>query len=130
VEAITIACMVNSVYRRRFIPEKSIAILPTCGYQPFRRYYAKAIQWLGWMMHREDVNIQIAGNGGEVCIDKYRVDGFGNRVLVIRMHVSHCETCFPNREAFHHISKNVTFEKSIATRMNVNATCSRKAVAW
>jgi len=44
VEAITIACMVNSVYRRRFIPEKSIAILPNCGYQPFRRYYAKAIQ--------------------------------------------------------------------------------------
>jgi len=94
--------------------EKSIAIIPTCGYQPARKYSAKAIRWLSWMMHRDNVNIRHAGNGGEVCINKYWVDRYHKATGIYEFYGCiwyDCETCFLSHEAFHPIRKSVTFEQ-------------------
>jgi hypothetical protein len=53
------------------MPSDTIAIVPNMGYQLPRRYSAKGCRWLSSL----DSNIHHAGNGGEVTLRPYTVDG-------------------------------------------------------
>nr|XP_022308123.1 uncharacterized protein LOC111114127 [Crassostrea virginica] len=48
-EAITFASTANLAYRRRFMPQDSIAIIPNLGYHPARQFSLKASRWLSWL---------------------------------------------------------------------------------
>ena len=58
-----------------------------------------ALKWLAWLEHSTGVKIQHAGNGGEVKIRPYKVDGFDpvtNTVYEFYGCVYHgCPKCFP-----------------------------------
>ena len=60
-EAITFASTANLAYRRGFMPQDSIAIIPNLGYHPARQFSLKASRWLSWL--GRDLPIQHAWNG-------------------------------------------------------------------
>lgn len=74
-EAITFASTANLAYRRGFMPEDSIAIIPNLGYDPARQFSMKACRWLAWMS-RDGRRIYHAKNGGEINLGPYTVDGY------------------------------------------------------
>ena len=73
---ITIASGCNLTFRAKFLQEDTIGIIPPCGYQPERKYSIKALKWLKWVSHREQIRLQHARNGGEYKIGAYAVDGY------------------------------------------------------
>ena len=60
-EAITFASTANLAYRRGFMPQDSIAIIPNLGYHPARQFSLKASRWLSWLGRY--LPIQHAWNG-------------------------------------------------------------------
>ena len=98
-ESITFASTANLAYRRGFMPPDTIAILPNMGYQPARRYSAKACRWLTWLEYQHH-NIRHAKNGGEVTLGPYTVDGYdqeSNTVYEFYGCYWHgCPHCYPN----------------------------------
>ncbi|XP_062622349.1 uncharacterized protein LOC134283849 [Saccostrea cucullata] len=75
-ESITFASAANLAYRRLFMPNETIVIIPNLGYQPARQYSAKACRWLTWMSQQTGCHIRHARNGDEVQIGNYTVDGY------------------------------------------------------
>lgn len=73
-EAITFASTANLAYRRSFMPEHTIAIIPNLGYHPARQYSIKACRWLPW--EGREKSIRHAKNGGEVRLGNFTVDGY------------------------------------------------------
>ncbi len=76
----TIAGMCMHIYRKLFLPdEKSIAIVPHGGYRKHDKQSMEALKWLKCISKYEGLDIQHAGNGGEVRIrvegHLFRVDG-------------------------------------------------------
>lgn len=63
-EAIIFASTANLAYRRGFMPEHTIAIIPNLGFHPARQYSIKACRWLAWVGREK--YIRHAKNGGEV----------------------------------------------------------------
>ncbi|XP_061192292.1 uncharacterized protein LOC133200521 [Saccostrea echinata] len=105
-ESITFASAANLAYRRGFMPKETIAIIPNLGYQPARRYSAKACRWLSWMSHQTGHNIQHARNGGEVKIGSYTVDGYQEATRTVYefygCYWHGCPTCYPNLQTESH----------------------------
>ena len=75
-KCITIASACHYVYRRNFLAEDSIAVLPPRGYDQNYNHSKSAIQWLTHIGEKDNVHIRHAENGGEVTVGRYRVDGF------------------------------------------------------
>lgn len=73
---ITIASVCNLVFRKLFLEEKSIGIIPPQGYRPKDKQSVKAMQWMKYHAHQTNVEIQRAGNEGEKIIGPYKVDGY------------------------------------------------------
>ncbi|XP_046583695.1 uncharacterized protein LOC124290898 [Haliotis rubra] len=79
-----------------------IAQVPCQGYVGHGQYSKVSIQWLEWIMHSENIDIQHALNGGEheVPGTNYRVDVYypkTNTVLQFHGCCYHgCKTCFPH----------------------------------
>ncbi|XP_061181223.1 uncharacterized protein LOC133189847 [Saccostrea echinata] len=105
-ESITFASAANLAYRRGFMPKETIAIIPNLGYQPARRYSAKACRWLSWMSHQTGSHIQHARNGGEVKIGSYTVDGYQEATRTVYefygCYWHGCPTCYPNLQTESH----------------------------
>jgi hypothetical protein len=95
-ESITFVSTANLVYRRGFMPSDTIAIIPNMGYQPPRRYLAKACRWLSSL----DGNIRHALNGGEVTLGPYTVDGYDEESRTVYefygCYWHGCPDCYPN----------------------------------
>ncbi|XP_056000351.1 uncharacterized protein LOC130048117 [Ostrea edulis] len=76
--------------------QDTIAIIPNMGYQPSRRYSAKACRWLTSL----DPNIRHAKNGGEITIGPYTVDGYEEESRTVYefygCYWHGCPTCYPN----------------------------------
>jgi len=77
---ITIASACMRVYRRLFLPEDTIAVIPHGGYHFRYRHSKEAMRWIKWLSHERGVRIQHAENGGEVEVpvangQLFRVDG-------------------------------------------------------
>ena len=72
---ITCSSFCNTLYRRNFMPENSIAWIPTKGFNPRENCSRKAIQWLKLISETENIEIQHAKNFGEFKVGPYKVDG-------------------------------------------------------
>ncbi|XP_062578112.1 uncharacterized protein LOC134240005 [Saccostrea cucullata] len=86
---ITIASACNLVFRKLFLEERSIGIIPPQGYRPIDKQSVKAMQWIKYHAYLTKVEIQHAGNVGEKVIGPYKVDGYyeiGNEKVVMEFH--------------------------------------------
>ena len=91
------------IFRKRFLKEKTIAIVPSGGYRTEEMQSVIAIKWLKWLSESEDLDIQHARNGREVKILNYKVDGQlrtdKNQLFEFNGCVFHgCPKCFINRK--------------------------------
>ena len=73
--SITIASSCNRIFRKLYMTENTIAVLPPKGYTLSDKQSNKALTWLRWVGRHEGVHIQHALNKGEIKIGKYKVDG-------------------------------------------------------
>ena len=64
------------VYRKLFMPENSIALIPDFGYQNHESTSVKAILWLKYISKKFNITIQHSRNGGEKKIENYKLDGW------------------------------------------------------
>ena len=74
-QCITLASACHYVFRRNFMHEKSIGLIPPLGYSTESTSY-KAIIWLKYVSFKNKIIIQHARNGGEKKIDSYKIDGW------------------------------------------------------
>ncbi|KAK4883361.1 hypothetical protein RN001_006680 [Aquatica leii] len=65
-ESCTIAGACNAVYRRNFLQENSIGLIPPNGYRMADKQSTIAIKWLLWLEHSLGIKIQHSGNNREV----------------------------------------------------------------
>ncbi|XP_022295019.2 uncharacterized protein LOC111105138 [Crassostrea virginica] len=97
-EAITFASTANLAYRRGFMPDDSIAIIPNLGYHPARQFSLKGLQWLSWVGRGR--SIQHAGNGGEVRVGNFTVDGYDESTRTVYefygCYWHGCPVCYPD----------------------------------
>ena len=77
-KACTIAKACSLVYRKRFMPEKTLAVIcPQKTNFVKRQYSVKVLRWLHYLCEKEDKWIPQASNGGgEKTIRRYSVDGW------------------------------------------------------
>ena len=64
-KSITIAAACLKVFKINFLQENTIALIPVQGYCPDQKQSRKALQWLRYVEHRDNITIQHAFNGGE-----------------------------------------------------------------
>ena len=80
-EACTPASTRSRIYRKKFMPEKTIGLIPNGGYRAHDQYSHIAIRWLEYEQEQRGIRIQHAQNGGEKKIvgprgREYSLDGF------------------------------------------------------
>ena len=73
--SITIASACMKVFRRNYLKEATIALIPAQGYNPEEKQSAIARQWLEWTSHSENLDIRHAFNRGEISVGNYQLDG-------------------------------------------------------
>lgn len=96
-EATTIASACNLVFRRNYLKENTIGLIPKKGYRLVDNQSSIALQWLSWEEEQRSVRIQHSGREREVTIEGMKVDGFdGERVYEFQGCYFHgCPKCFP-----------------------------------
>ncbi|KAM8952930.1 LOW QUALITY PROTEIN: uncharacterized protein RCH25_043680 [Pelodytes ibericus] len=73
----TLASVCMAMYRLKFLPKDTIALLPTDNYhKKQKRFSTKSIQWLMYVAHKEGITIQHALQGGEKAVGNYFLDGY------------------------------------------------------
>ena len=75
-KCLTIASACNLVFRKKFLREETIAIIPPNGYCPLDKHSIFALKWLSFTAEQNNINIQHARNSGERRVGNYRLDGF------------------------------------------------------
>lgn len=75
-KCITIASACNLVFRKNFLENETIAIIPPQGYRPSDKQSVMAYQWLYYLAYEKKLNIQHGRNFGEKHIGPYKVDGY------------------------------------------------------
>ena len=75
-KCLTIASACNLVFRKNFLRERSIAIIPPHGYRPQDKQSVIALKWLAYTAQNNNLSIRHSRNFGEQRIGKYRVDGY------------------------------------------------------
>ena len=95
---LTIASACNLIFRKTFLQENTIAVIPPCGYKPENKQSVIALKMLAWIAQRDNIAIRHARNHGEQRIGKYLVDGFNvemNTIWEIQGCLWHgCERCY------------------------------------
>ena len=81
--AITLASLCNHIYRRNFMNEDTIAVIPENGYNPKQNSSKKAIQWLQYVASLENIYIQHIANVGEYRVGSFQVDGMCQQTKTI-----------------------------------------------
>ena len=76
INSLTMPSACHDVYRKLFMPENSIALIPDFGYQNQESTSVKAILWLKYISAKFKINIRHARNGGEKKIDNFKLDGW------------------------------------------------------
>jgi hypothetical protein len=125
-EACTIAKACSLVYRKQFMPEKTLAVIsPQTTNFVNRQYSVKALRWLHYLCDKEDKWIQHARNGGgEKTIGSYSVDGWDleNPHIVYEFNgcLFHgCPVCYPERN-----TKNPFLQRTMEDLYQT--TCQRR----
>ena len=73
---ITIASACNLIFRKMFLDNETIGIIPPHGYRPSDKQSVMAYQWLYFLAHAKQMNIQHGRNKGEKHIGPYKADGY------------------------------------------------------
>ena len=74
-ECITLAGASMRIYRRLFMPEKTIAIRQEAGKNT--KFSRKQMSWLGYIQHSRGIQLRTAASpDGEKCYGRYRFDGY------------------------------------------------------
>ena len=73
--AITIASYCNAIFRRNYMIQDSIGIIPSNRYNPNQKTSAKAKTWLKYLSEKENLRINHANNTGEKKCGPYYLDG-------------------------------------------------------
>ena len=73
--SISIAQSCNYTWRKNFMKEKTVAIIPPDGYNSGDRISKRAQEWLAWYGHQNGVRIQHGRNGKEHKVGNFKVDG-------------------------------------------------------
>jgi hypothetical protein len=68
---LTIASACNLVFRKTFLQESTIAVIPPCGYKPENKQSVIALKMLAWVAQCDNITIRHARNHGEQRIGKY-----------------------------------------------------------
>ena len=100
VNAITIASACNEVYRKLFLEKDQVAIIPPQGYNVQDVQSGIALCWLDHVSETDNVTIQHAGNGREVTIEGYKIDGIDENGVLYEFHGDFwhgCPSCYPDR---------------------------------
>jgi len=97
--SVTIASACNKIYRKLFMKENTIGIIPYNGYNHNDKQSAIGLKWIKWIAETERIQIRHAKNGGEVHIGNYKVDGIsGSTVFEFHGCYFHgCKKCFKKR---------------------------------
>ena len=96
-QEITTASVCMTIYRNKFLPEKTIAV---CKETPSDNYSIKSIKWLKYLSITQGINIKHACNGGEPVINlngkRLKVDGaYGTTVYQFHGCYHHgCTKCY------------------------------------
>ncbi|XP_055387941.1 uncharacterized protein LOC129616346 [Condylostylus longicornis] len=75
-EATTIASACNLAFRRNFLKEDTISLIPKHGYRNSDNQSKVAIQWLVWEEEKRNINIRHAAKQKESFVNSVKVDGF------------------------------------------------------
>ena len=76
-ECITIASLCNTIFRKLFLKQETIAIIPPDGYRPKEKQSILAHKWLAWESHTRGIRIEHSRNGGEKRVEPhYSLDGY------------------------------------------------------
>ena len=115
---VTIASFCNLLYRRNFMPQDSIAIIPENGYHPEQKQSKKALLWMKYLSEKNNINIRHKGHvDGEYKVGQFFVDGIDleNKTIFEFHGCWHhsCPKCFS--ETTFNKSRGLTF-KSIYIR--------------
>jgi len=97
----TIAGACNRVYRTHYLEPNTIGIVPHGGYRRSDKQSIKAIKWLKWLSHSQNIYIRHAKNdiNGELQVGPYKVDGVSG-TTVYEFHGCYwhgCPQCMPRR---------------------------------
>lgn len=79
---ITIASVCMSIFRSKYLIKDTIAVAINKESHT-DRFSKESICWLDFLMHKENINIQHALNGGEKTILGYKVDGYCDKTNTI-----------------------------------------------
>ena len=74
--AITLASMCSFIFRRYVLIPKTIAIIPSNGYNMNQNTSIKSRYWLMHIAKQNNIDINHARNGGEYKIGDYYLDGY------------------------------------------------------
>ena len=104
---ITIASVCMAVYKYKFMPEDTIALLPFTGLSSRDRYSKISIIWLEWLMHKaaqakKPMIIRHGQNAKEESLGLYKIDGYcEKKKIIFEMYGCFwhgCILCYPNQE--------------------------------
>ncbi|XP_011684671.1 PREDICTED: uncharacterized protein LOC105448010, partial [Wasmannia auropunctata] len=146
-ECTTIASTCMKVFRKNFLREEEIGIIPKGGYRFTDNHSRKALQWLVWKEREIDRVIIHAGRGREHQIAGRRVDGYcesvtaenDTRRYVFQFHGCFwhgCKTCYPVNRNKPLLSANredtleKRYEQTIATTRRLEAQGYRVIEKW
>ncbi|KAJ1089598.1 hypothetical protein NDU88_002749 [Pleurodeles waltl] len=74
---ITLASICMSIYQHMFLKPETIALVPPDLYNgKQKRYTTQSIQWLMYVLEKENILIQHALQGGEYRLSRYYLDGY------------------------------------------------------
>ena len=82
-QSLTIASACNLVFRKTFLIEHTIAVIPPCGYKPENKESVIAMKMLAWIVQSDNIAICHARNHGEQRIGKYPVDGYNAELSTV-----------------------------------------------
>ncbi|KAF4528502.1 hypothetical protein B566_EDAN016822 [Ephemera danica] len=111
-ESITIAGGCNLAFRRNFLPDDTVGLIPKSGYRRVDTQSKVALMWLVWLEHTEGHQIEHAGRGREkVLPEGMRENGYAeinNEKVVYEFHgcfFHGCKACYGN-ETYTSFGKN------------------------
>ncbi|KAK4874279.1 hypothetical protein RN001_013639 [Aquatica leii] len=101
-EATTIASACNLAFRRNFLINNTIGLIPPGGYRLNDKQSSIAIKWLDWVAQNSNISIQHAGNAREFRLPEgILVDGYCFELKTVYEFLGcywhGCENCFPNQ---------------------------------
>ena len=74
-ECITIASTAMRIFRKNYMEEDSIGVIPRNGYVNYQRQSRVGLMWLKWWAETHGERVTHNANGREHRIGKYFVDG-------------------------------------------------------